>query len=231
MKRTLEEVMAPLLRDLEAAIADLSDEDRIWAVNAFTRAIHKASAHAHMPVGGIQWVPLDLVEANDYNPNAVAKNEMRLLHTSIAHDGYTQPVVTVWDEARGKYVIIDGFHRYLTARNSRDIREATLGYLPVVVLDKPINDRMASTVRHNRARGKHSVDGMSNMVFTMLDNGWTDEAILKELGMEPEELVRLKHITGFAKLFENVEYRRAWVTKKQLQLQRKAREAMEAKPE
>ncbi len=140
----------------------------------------------------------------------------QLLYTSINHDGYTQPVVTIWDESIQKYVIVDGFHRYSTMRQNKDIREKNLGLLPIVVIDKEINDRMASTVRHNRARGKHSISGMSSMVFSMLENGWKDSEICNELGMEPEELLRLKHLTGFSKLFENTEYKKAWETKAQI---------------
>ena len=114
--------------------------------------------------------------------------------------------------------IIDGFHRYFTAKSNPDILERNKGRLPIVVLDKDINDRMASTVRHNRARGSHSVNGMSNMVFKMLDNGWSDERVCKHLGMDAEELLRLKHITGFSKLFENTEYNKAWVTRNQIKL-------------
>ena len=175
------------------------------------------------PVDRVRWVPIDQVVSNDYNPNSVADKELKLLYTSISHDGYTQPIVTVWDEKLGKYVIVDGFHRYFVCKTSLDIRESTLGLVPIVVLDKGINDRMASTVRHNRARGKHSVSGMSNMVFEMLDHGWEDAAICNELGMEPEELLRLKHITGFSKLFENAEYKKAWQTKKMIRLRADAK--------
>jgi len=117
-------------------------------------------------------------------------------------------------------VIVDGFHRYTTMKLNQDLQDKTAGRLPVVVLKKSINDRMASTVRHNRARGKHSVSGMASMVFSMLENGWTDEAICAEIGVEADELVRLKHVTGFSKLFENVEYRLAWQTKRQIELRK-----------
>lgn len=148
----------------------------------------------------------------------MAKNETQLLYTSIKHDGYTQPVVTIYDEEQDKYVIVDGFHRHLVLRNYKDIYESTGGLLPVVVIRKEINDRMASTVRHNRARGKHSVGGMGNIVFGMLENGWEDAQICAELGLEAEELLRLKHVTGFSKLFENTEYKRSWEAKKQVQI-------------
>lgn len=132
----------------------------------------------------------------------------------------TQPVVTIWDEEKQKYVIVDGFHRYTTMRMNKDLRDMTGGLLPIVVIRKDINDRMASTVRHNRARGKHSISGMANMVFEMLEKGWDDERVCSELGMSADELVRLKHVTGFSKLFENVEYRRSWEEKRQLEFKR-----------
>jgi len=172
------------------------------------------------PVNNVKWVPIEKVKANNYNPNAVAKNEMYLLYKSIKHDGYTQPVVTMYDEENDQYVIVDGFHRYLVMLKYDDIRESTGGLLPVVVINKPINDLMASTIRHNRARGKHSVQGMAHIVFEMLDNGWTDAHICEELGMEPDELIRLKYITGWAKLFEDVEYQKAWETKRQIQIRK-----------
>lgn len=172
------------------------------------------------PVARILWVPFQQVEANDYNPNKVAANELRLLYHSIMQDGYTQPVVTIHDYGRDVYVIVDGFHRWLVMKRNPDVQELTGGLLPLVVLDKPLADRMASTVRHNRARGKHSVSGMSQIVFGMLDSGMDDVAVCSELGLEPDELLRLKHITGFSKLFSDVEYNRAWQTRRMIQLRR-----------
>lgn len=176
------------------------------------------------PVAEVQWVPIDKVQANDYNPNSVAVKEMQLLYTSILHDGYTQPIVTIYDERIKKYIIVDGFHRYFIAKNKSNILESTEGCLPIVVIKKDINDRMASTIRHNRARGKHSIDGMAQMVFAMLENGWKDKDICNELGMEAEELLRLKHITGFSKLFENLQYRKAWKTKTMLRYEAMAQD-------
>jgi ParB-like chromosome segregation protein Spo0J len=158
------------------------------------------------------------VQANDYNPNSVATNEMRLLHTSISADGYTQPCVAIYDPEIDKYVIVDGFHRYTIMRTHQDIYETTGGYLPVVVIDKPPADRMASTVRHNRARGKHSVAGMSSLVFQMLQEGKSDAEICNAIGLEAQELLRLKHITGFAKLLKDHEYNLAWDTPKMVEL-------------
>lgn len=196
------------------------EHEPTWAekVEAYNRAIEAAEAllpFTH-PIAKVRWVHISEVQANDYNPNSVATNEMRLLHTSIKADGYTQPVVTIRDEELGKWVIVDGFHRYTVMRTQKDIQETTGGYLPIVVIDKPIADRIASTVRHNRARGKHSVMGMSSLVFQMLQEGRTDAEICNEIGLEAEELLRLKHITGFSKLMKDHEYTEAWMTSRQV---------------
>lgn len=202
-----------------------SDQEKIDFLNDIKSFIHEISPLAEQPVNNVLWVDVDQVRANDYNPNSVASKEMGLLHTSVKHDGYTQPVVTIFDEETSEYVIVDGFHRYFTCKNNEDIREKNKGRLPVVVLKKSINERMAATVRHNRARGQHSVGGMSNMVFKMLDNGWSDSEICNHLGMEADELLRLKHITGFSKLFKNAEYNKSWVTKSQILLKKQLKES------
>lgn len=208
-----------LKKQIQQKIDEIPDtKGKILAIEDLKAYLHELSPQNSQPVDLVRWIPIEKVHANDYNPNSVAKNEMRLLYVSISHDGYTQPIVTVYDDAKDEYVIVDGFHRYTTMRLNQDIADRNNGLLPVVVIQKSINDRMASTIRHNRARGKHSVSGMANMVFQMLENGWTDEAICAELGVEADELVRLKHVTGFSKLFENVEYRRSWETKRQIQL-------------
>lgn len=195
-------------------------EDRQEFLNTLRKYLFELSPRKTQPIDYVQWVPLDMVQANDYNPNSVAKNEMRLLYVSISHDGYTQPVVTYWDEDLSKYVIVDGFHRYTIMRTNKDIHDLNDGLLPIVVIDKDINDRMASTVRHNRARGKHSVAGMGQIVFNMLRNGASDEHICAEVGLEAEELARLKYVTGFAKLFADTEYGQAWETDKQIKARR-----------
>ena len=219
---------SPFTEMVAKSIAEIPESERLAIIEELRDALFGLSPLRAMPIDRVRWVPLAKVRANDYNPNSVAKNEMRLLHTSISHDGYTQPIVTVYDPALDMYIIVDGFHRYTTLRLNADLQERTHGMVPIVVIDKPINDRMASTVRHNRARGKHSISGMASMVFAMLDNGMDDAAICAELGLEADELVRLKHVTGFSKLFESVEYSRAWETKKQVQI-RKAHEAKESK--
>lgn len=162
------------------------------------------------PVYNVRSVPIDMVTANDYNPNAVAPPEMELLETSIWEDGYTQPVVAVWDQDRGKYVVVDGFHRFLTLCNSERIRERENGMLPVVVLNKEIHDRMASTIRHNRARGTHNIELMSGIVSELVEMGKGDRWICQHIGMSKDELLRLKQITGVAALFANRDFSESW---------------------
>lgn len=183
--------------------------------------LHQISDLKMHPVNDVRWVPINQVNANAYNPNAVAKREMKLLAKSIEKDGYTQPVVTIFDEATKKYVIVDGYHRTLVMKSIDSVKATTGGYLPVVVLEKDVNDRMASTIRHNRARGTHSIDGMGNIVFKMLENGWTDSEICNELGMEAEEIIRIKHVTGYSKLFADISYNKAWHTKRQLLIKKR----------
>lgn len=203
---------------IQQGMEGLTEAQKIELLETVREILHEESPLLEQPIDRVRWVDIEQVEANNYNPNSVAEKEMQLLYTSIKHDGYTQPVVTIYDEERKKFVIIDGFHRYYTCKSNKDILERNHGKLPIVVLKKDINERMAATVRHNRARGSHSIQGMSQMVFKMLDNGWEDSAICNHLGMEPEELLRLKHITGFSKLFEDAEYKQAWVSKKQIKL-------------
>jgi quercetin dioxygenase-like cupin family protein len=162
------------------------------------------------PVYNVKAVPIEKVKANDYNPNAVAPPEMELLETSIWEDGYTQPVVTYYDSENDTYIVVDGFHRYLTLKNSKRIYERERGLLPVVVINKEIGDRMASTIRHNRARGTHSIDLMSNIVAELVEMGKGDAWICKHIGMSKDELLRLKQITGVAALFKNEDFSKAW---------------------
>lgn len=158
------------------------------------------------PVSDVQWVPAEKVQANDYNPNSVAPPEMDLLELSIRNDGFTQPIV-VW-ERDGIYEVIDGFHRHLVGKT-----RLKLSHLPVVVINNDRTnkgDRIASTIRHNRARGKHKIDAMSDIVIDLSRRNWNDEKIAKELGMEPDEVLRLKQITGLAELFSDKEFSEAW---------------------
>ncbi len=164
------------------------------------------------PVYNVIPVPIEKVVANDYNPNKVAPPEMKLLELSIWEDGFTQPVVTFYDKERDKYIVVDGFHRYTIARESKRIREREQGMLPVVVIDKDLGERMASTIRHNRARGSHNIDLMSNIVAELVEMGKSDQWIARHLGMDVDEILRLKQITGLAALFKDHEYSRSWET-------------------
>jgi ParB-like chromosome segregation protein Spo0J len=162
------------------------------------------------PVYGVRAVPMDKVKANDYNPNAVAPPEMELLETSIWEDGYTQPIVTFYDPAADEYIVVDGFHRFLVCKNSDRIREREQGLLPVVVIEKEMPDRMASTIRHNRARGTHNIELMSSIVAELVEMGKGDHWICKHIGMSKDELLRLKQITGIAALFQNRDFSDSW---------------------
>ena len=162
------------------------------------------------PVYNVIAVPLEKVKPNTYNPNTVAPPEMKLLYESIKEDGYTMPVVCYYDKSQDVYVIVDGFHRYRVMKEHPDIYEREKGLLPVSVIDKPLDQRMASTIRHNRARGSHDVDLMSNIVRELHELGRSDAWISKHLGMDRDEILRLKQITGLAALFKEVQFGKAW---------------------
>jgi ParB-like chromosome segregation protein Spo0J len=211
----------PLKEAIKTAIETASN--KIGFINELREFIHLLSPLRDHPIDFVKWVPIETVQANDYNPNSVASREMGLLYTSIKQDGFTQPIVTIADRKLLKNIIVDGFHRYFTGKKMPDIREKLCGCLPVVSIEKDINDRMASTIRHNRARGVHAVSGMSSMVFEMLKNGWKDEDICNKLGMDAEELLKLKHITGFSKLFEKVDFKPSWKTTKMIELENRYR--------
>ena len=162
------------------------------------------------PVYNIIAVPVEKIKPNDYNPNKVAPPEMRLLYDSIKVDGYTMPIVCYYDKENDEYIIVDGFHRYQIMMDYPDIYEREGGLMPVSVIDKPLDQRMASTIRHNRARGSHDVDLMSNIVRDLHELGRSDVWIAKHLGMDKDEILRLKQITGLAGLFKDVNFGMAW---------------------
>ena len=162
------------------------------------------------PVYSVIAVPIEKIKPNNYNPNAVAPPEMKLLYESIKADGYTMPVVCYYAKKQDVYVIVDGFHRYRVMLENPDIYEREGGMLPVSVIDKPLDHRMASTIRHNRARGSHNVDLMSNIVKELHEIGRSDAWIAKNLGMSKDEILRLKQITGLAALFRDIQFGRAW---------------------
>lgn len=186
-------------------------EDQVSFLNEARAMLHKAGPFAAEPVDCVTWVPAETVAANDYNPNSVAPPEMKLLERSIDADGYTQPIVS-WqrDDARE---VVDGFHRHRVGKESKSVRARVHGYLPVVTINaerEDKGDRMAATIRHNRARGKHRVDAMSEIVIELKRRRWPDEKIGKELGMDPDEVLRLTQVSGLAEMFADNEFSEAW---------------------
>lgn len=199
------------LSALMERIALLPEAERIEVMNAIKLALHEISPFKNEPVDCVLWVPADTVQANDYNPNVVAPPEMKLLVHSIEADGYTQPIVTFSEN--GHREVIDGFHRNRVGKESKSVRARTLGYLPVTTIRadrEDRSDRIASTIRHNRARGRHQVDNMSEIVVELSRRNWSDEKIGRELGMEPDEVLRLKQISGLAEAFADKEFSEAW---------------------
>ena len=168
------------------------------------------------PVLNVKMVDIDKVVANDYNPNKVAPPEMRLLKHSIEEDGYTQPIVTYYDKDQDIYIVVDGFHRYRCAKEYFHLKQ-----IPIVTIDKDLENRMASTIRHNRARGTHQIIDMSHIVITLTQNGWTEEEISKHLGMELDEIIRLKQITGLRDSFANHVFSKSWEEFEMIQKNRK----------
>lgn len=162
------------------------------------------------PVYNVIRVPVEKIQANSYNPNAVAPPEMKLLYESIKQDGYTMPIVCYHLPDEDRYEIVDGFHRYRILKEHKDIYDREGGCLPVSVIDKPIENRIASTIRHNRARGSHSIELMTNIVAELVDSGMSDDWIAKNLGMDWDEILRLKQISGLASLFKDKEFGKSW---------------------
>lgn len=199
------------LQALVASIASLSIQGKIDALNEARQMLHEISPFKSEPVDFVKWVPASVVSANDYNPNSVAPPEMELLRTSISADGFTQPIVG--NEEDGKIVVVDGFHRHRVGKECQDINDRIHDYLPVVQIRSeqvPRDHRMASTVRHNRARGKHKVEAMSEMVIELKRRNWSDEKICKELGMDRDEVLRLCQISGLSEIFSGQEFSKAW---------------------
>ena len=205
MKKEIEK-----LTSLISAITDI--DKKIDAINLSRKMLHEISPFKNEPVDLVLWVKNTEVHANDYNPNSVAPPEMKLLHISIAEDGYTQPIVTMVDGIKSREVI-DGFHRHRVGKEFDDIRARVNSYLPVVTINDERSDkenRIASTIRHNRARGKHRVDAMSEIVVDLKKRNWSDEKIARELGMDADEVLRLSQISGLAEMFKDQEFSLAW---------------------
>lgn len=200
------------IAELVFLISDISsDVDKVDAINTVKKELHKISPMKHEPVDCVLWVQGSTVEANEYNPNSVAPPEMELLYQSIMQDGYTQPIVG-WQNG-DKLEVVDGFHRNRVGKERDDVKERVLGLLPVVVINgdrQELGDRMASTIRHNRARGKHKVEAMSDIVVELKRRNWSDARIAKNLGMDEDEILRLCQITGMAELFADADFSKSW---------------------
>jgi len=198
-----------LIKELDS----LQLDQKVNAINEIKIALHRISPFKTEPVDCVLWVKNNTVHANDYNPNSVAPPEMELLRLSISADGYTQPIVSMLEENGNTREVIDGFHRNRVGKECEDIQKRVHGYLPVVTINedrKDLNDRMASTVRHNRARGKHKIQAMSDMVLDLKKRNWSDEKIAKNLGMDADEVLRLCQIGGIAEIFSDKDFSQAW---------------------
>ena len=186
-------------------------KEKVKLLNYVRKRLHEISPFKAEPVDCVQWAPSDFVEANDYNPNSVAPPEMQLLELSIMQDGYTQPIVA-W-EKEDRFEVVDGFHRNRVGKECESVQKRIHGYLPLAVIledREDRGDRIASTIRHNRARGKHGVQSMSDIVVELKRRNWSDKKVAKELGMDPDEVLRLSQISGLAEMFSDQEFSEAW---------------------
>jgi hypothetical protein len=200
------------------ALSDLPVNEKIDLINNLREHIHSLSPFKNEPVDFVKWILAENVIANDYNPNKVAPPEMELLEISIMNDGYTQPVVT-FPKDNDKVEVVDGFHRTRVSKESKIVRERVMGYTPTVIIRKEQqdkNDRIASTIRHNRARGKHQVDAMSEIILELKNRNWKNERIARELGMDEEEILRLCQITGLQDIFKDDDFSKSWEASDQI---------------
>jgi len=198
-------------KDVFSELLTLHEDERIATINEIKKGLHQVSPMNHEPVDCVLWVKSESIIANDYNPNSVAPPEMELLKISIMEDGYTQPIVTFKEEDHR--TVVDGFHRTRVGKECKQISKRIRGYLPVVTINMDRTDkgdRIAATIRHNRARGKHRVDAMSEIVVDLKRRNWSDEKIAKNLGMDPDEILRLSQISGLAEMFADREFSEAW---------------------
>ena len=196
---------------LDVAFNNCDFDEKVELLNSVREYLHELSPFKDEPVDMVYWVRNDTVIANDYNPNSVAPPEMKLLERSIESDGYTQPIVS-WPRD-GVVEVVDGFHRHRVGKESEIVNARVNGYLPVVKIkesQESESDRMASTIRHNRARGKHKVESMAEIVIALKRRNWSDKKIGKELGMDPDEVLRLTQIKGLAEMFQDEDFSEAW---------------------
>lgn len=202
-------------REHLANVVSMPLERRVDLINGLREVLHELSPFKSEPVDFVRWVKSPAVHQNDYNPNSVAPPEMELLRHSIRADGYTQPIVTMPEPESSQFEVIDGFHRHRVGKECEDVQSRIHGYLPIVEIKndrRDRNDRIAATIRHNRARGKHKVEAMSDIVIELKRRNWTDEKIGRELGMDPDEVLRLCQITGLADAFRDQQFSQAWDT-------------------
>lgn len=192
-----------------ASVSKMSVDERIAVLNEVRYRLSEVSPFKGEPCDCILWVKQEDIQANEYNPNHVAAPEMKLLYESIKSDGYTMPIVT-YDLGDGKREIVDGFHRNRVGREHPDIKNRIHGYLPVSTIDKPEDERIGSTIRHNRARGTHGIRPMSDIVLELSQMGWSDSKICQKLGMDLDEVIRLKQITGLKEAFMNHDFSKSW---------------------
>jgi len=206
--------MENLINQLINHLSNLELDEKVEAINLVKVKLHEISPFKTEPVDCVLWVKNETVHANDYNPNSVAPPEMELLRLSISSDGYTQPIVSMLEQDLVSREVIDGFHRNRVGKECQDIQQRVHGYLPVVTINQDrtdINDRVASTIRHNRARGKHKIEAMSDIVIDLKKRNWSDDKIAKNLGMDSDEVLRLCQIGGLSELFSDKEFSQAWV--------------------
>lgn len=207
----MNKAMEKHLQGLVKGLKKLKVDEQVAALNAIREALHEAGPFAGEPVDCVRWIKFDDVAGNPYNPNKVAPPEMELLRVSIQSDGYTQPIVA-WPQGDG-YEVVDGFHRHRVGKECLDVQARIHGYLPISAIRKDRqkkSDRIAATIRHNRARGKHQISAMSDIVLELKNRNWTDQRISRELGMDEDEILRLCQITGLAEAFKDEDFSRAW---------------------
>lgn len=203
--------MVDAVKEIFVRLENKGFAEKVETINAIREALHSYSPFSSEPVDCVRWVRGDLVEANDYNPNAVAPPEMKLLERSVCEDGFTQPIVA-WRKD-DIFEVVDGFHRNRVGKESEPVRKRNNGYLPITVINAgrmDRGDRIAATIRHNRARGKHQVERMSDIVIELKRRNWSEDRIGKELGMEPDEVLRLCQINGLVETFADVDFSKAW---------------------
>lgn len=205
-----------MIQEILNTYIDSGIDEKVRIYNQISQELFDFLGINH-PVLNVQMVPVDKVQANDYNPNKVAPPEMKLLKLSIKKDGLTMPVVAAKKDCDDNYVVVDGFHRRTHVSDDREIRESLKGYLPVSILNKDIDDRITSTVRHNMARGTHHVELSANLIVLLRKHNWTNARIGIELGMEADEVLRLKQITGLAEAFKDREFSKSWEVQNELQ--------------